>query len=679
MNRRWGKKAAMPVVAGLLALSMGCSSGLKVEVTEKDRFDTAGNMFAYAEFELSGEPLAESLGLDLDLLDPNKLDEPSKFDYVAGIESYEYSEEAMYEVVEKSGLGLHLVSGPEVAAEAKREGHTPNEALVSRLKKLAESVGYPIDEIHQGMFPTLIEYAEGDPHYAQEVNVKKYADGEDGAYVPNYQVDFSSLRWDRGKMNKTLVPAAYGATLLKQALWAGDFLGNVHAVDSDEELDAASADPDKDSNVALGVSSVDGMQGMILTEEMWNKLSFIRQGLFLDARTGQLTSAAGSAYDATKGFAYLPHAISVTEDDNQEFPGAQSLKVTDTRSVLRDQWLMLWPTAEFYGMVDQRPANPNRNPAFGYVFDGHPFPSAPAENVDDNLANDVVSRDPYTIGRDVMTQVFRNIVAMHWNEAGGWFASEHDGKKQGASGSTFDAGYTMEALRMFERAVDGLPVGYANGEGADGLHTEEGQTAIEMIKRQADFLIAHAIREDGLAANGWNAEGKADDSAPTLLAQTGAIRGLTSAYLATQDEKYREAARKIFDAVDRLLWNDKWHAYKTDLDGSGKYDAYTAGGVSAMLRLGLSNLKNGGNDAEAYDSLERDHMKSRFVDFYRTIVNGPDLEGGMQASEFWDTGDVYKEGDDSGNTDGDAVPQIQKAGGKYGVGPVLRAVEVSGS
>lgn len=680
MKSRFVKRAAMPIAAGLLAAAVGCSGGgLQVEVTEKDRFDTAGNMFAYAEFELSGEPLAESLGLDLDLLDANKPDEPGKFDYIAGIESYEYSEEAMYEVVEKSGLGVHLLSGPEIANIAKQQGVSPNEALVSRLQKMAEAVGYPFEEIHQGMYPTLIEYAQGDPHYAQAVDVSKYADGEDGTYVPKFQIDYSSLRWDRGKMDKTLIPSAYGASMLKQALWAGDFLGNLHAKDSDEELDAASADPSKDANVALGVSSADGMQGMILTEEVWNKLSFIRQGLFLDAATGQLTSGKGASYDPAQGLVYLPHAVSVTEDANKEYPGVGTLKVTDARSLLRDQWLMLWPAAEYYGMVDQRPANPNRNPAFGYVFDGTPFPAAPAANVDADAANDTASSDPYTVGRDVLTQVFRNMAAMHWNEAGGWLVSEHDGKKQGAQGSTFDAGYAMESLRMFERAVDGLPVGYANGEGADGLHTEEGKQALDMIKRQADFLLQHVIREDGLAANGWNADGKPDDSAPTLLSQAGAIRGLTSAYLATQDAKYREAARKVFDAADRLLWNDKWGAYKTDTEGSGKYDAFTAGGVSAMLRLGLANLRNDNNDSETYPSLERDKLKERYESFYRTIVNGPDLDGGMQASEFWDTGDRYKEGDDSGNTDGDTVPQIQKAGGEFGVAPVLRSVEVSKS
>lgn len=41
----------------------------------------------------------------------------------------------------------------------------------------------------------------------------------------------------------------------------------------------------------------------------------------------------------------------------------------------------------------------------------------------------------------------------------------------------FDAGYTLEALRIFQRVVDGLPVGYASGEAAKGLQTQEGALA----------------------------------------------------------------------------------------------------------------------------------------------------------------------------------------------------------
>ena len=82
-------RAALPLSIFLSTAAMAQS----VTVTDT-LHDTAGNFLAYTEFELSGEPLAESLGLDLDILDPDQLNQPSDFDYAAGIASYEYSEEA---------------------------------------------------------------------------------------------------------------------------------------------------------------------------------------------------------------------------------------------------------------------------------------------------------------------------------------------------------------------------------------------------------------------------------------------------------------------------------------------------------------------------------------------------------------------------------------------------------
>ncbi|GAA3330389.1 hypothetical protein GCM10020331_082740 [Ectobacillus funiculus] len=60
---------------------------------------------------------------------PKKVNKPTEFDYIAGIESYEYSEEAMYEVVEKSGLGLHLLNGPVVEKMAKEAGKTKSSVI----------------------------------------------------------------------------------------------------------------------------------------------------------------------------------------------------------------------------------------------------------------------------------------------------------------------------------------------------------------------------------------------------------------------------------------------------------------------------------------------------------------------------------------------------------------------
>lgn len=682
-KKPWKVMSTLTVVASLL-IATGCTPK-QASVEEKKEetysvpvtdytFDTAGNMFAYAEFELSGEPLAESLGLDLDLLDPQKLNKPTEFDYIAGIESYEYSEEAMYEVVEKSGLGLHLLNGPIVEKLAKEGGKQAAELLEQRFYELADSVGYPKEEIFRNMYPTFMEYSSGDPHYVQQVDTSVYAENDDKTYVPVYQVNFKTLRWDRVKMSKALTPAAYGGTFLKQALWAGDFLGGFHTVDKDEELEAAAADQDKDANIRLGVSSADGFQGVILTEEIWNKLAYIRDGLFYDSKTKQLTSGTGSQYNPANGLVYLPHEIKVTEE-GEEAAKASKLEVSDPRSLLRDQWLMLWPASEFYGMTDQRPDNKNVNPSFRAAFDGAPFAAAPQENTDASTGNDITAHDPYSVNRDVLLQVFKNVAAMHFNNEIGAFVSVHDGQKQGDYVDAFEAGYTLEALRIFQRAVDGLPVGYASGEDAQGLQTEEGKLAIDMITKQADFMIDKMITKDGLIANGFTVGKGPDEKAATLEAQLGAVRGLTAAYLVTKDDKYREAARSLYHAVDTNMWDEKLKVYKT-ADGKMQYTPFTAGSVSAALRVALLNLGNTEADKQQYPSLDKETVISRYVDFYNRVIDGPSLEEGMQASEFWDTGDFYKDGDKSGNIDEDTVPQVQAGHGKYGIAPVLVNVEV---
>ncbi|WP_374720515.1 hypothetical protein [Parageobacillus toebii] len=687
MKRKpWKVMTAAALMSSLLLASACTPNGKETETKQEQAkadlqvpvtdytFDTAGNMFAYSEFELSGEPLAEALGLDLDVLDPRKIDKPTKFDYTAGIESYEYSEEAMYEVTEKSGLGLHLIHGPVTEQLAKNVHKSNDEALADRFYELADSVGYPREEIFRNMFPTLIEYASGDPHYAQKVDTDVYAENDDNTYVPVYQVDFQSLRWDRDKMEKVLTPSAYGGVFLKQALWAGDFLGGFHTVDKEEEIEAKTPNDDKDKNIALGVSSADGMQGMILTEQIWNKLNYIRDHLFYNANNQSLTKASGSRYNPAHGFVYLPHKVQVVEDGNKLAPNVKQLKVEDSRSLLQDQWLMLWPASEFYGMTDQRPENKNQNPAFLAVFDGAPYPSAPKENLDADAANDISSTDPYSVNRDVLLQVFKNIDAMHFNPKIGAFVEEHDGKQQGKRVDTFQAGYTMEALRIFERAIDGLPVGYASGEDAKGLGTPEGKRALELIKSQADFIVKHLMRKDGLVANGYVVGEGAEKSEPTLLAQLGAIRGLTAAFLATKDEQYRDAARKIYAAMDEHFWDKQLRVYRT---GKGKieYTPFVAGALSGVFRVALNNLNNTETD-ETVKALERETIISRYVDFYDRIIDGPSVKEGMQASEFWDTGDVYKKGDKSGNSDHDHVPQVQEGHGKYGIAPILLNVEV---
>ncbi|WP_208978857.1 hypothetical protein [Pseudovibrio denitrificans] len=143
-------KTALLSFASAVAISSAALAGspeVKVEVLDKV-FDPAGGFLAYTEFELSGEPLAEGLGLDLDVLDPNLVNQPTAFDYAAGIESYEYSEEAMYAVNYQSKMGPHIVNGP---LNKARGGSL--ESLGKRVIELAGSVAFPAEEIPLNMYP----------------------------------------------------------------------------------------------------------------------------------------------------------------------------------------------------------------------------------------------------------------------------------------------------------------------------------------------------------------------------------------------------------------------------------------------------------------------------------------------------------------------------------------------
>jgi hypothetical protein len=123
-------------------------------------------MFAYTEFELSGEPMAESLGLDLDTLDPNAINQPTKFDYTAGIESYEYSEEAMYALNYQSKMGPHLVNG---LLNEKRGGSM--ESLAKRFIQLTQATGNSPEILPLNMHPTALPYISGMPEFGQEIDM----------------------------------------------------------------------------------------------------------------------------------------------------------------------------------------------------------------------------------------------------------------------------------------------------------------------------------------------------------------------------------------------------------------------------------------------------------------------------------------------------------------------------
>jgi hypothetical protein len=656
-----------------------------VTVLDKTHFPAA-NFLAYTEFELSGEPLAEALGLDLDLLDPDVRNEPTEFDFNAGIESYEYSEEAMYALNYQSQMGPHLANGP---INAERGGKLSTWGL--RTYALAAAVGFPVKKMPKNLYPISVPYMSGNPELAQaaaittsiidvngdELEITTYkgskADGQ--TVLPAFAVDYSSLAWDDASFDKTLNPAAIGGILLKEVMWSQDFLGGMHTHENDEEVEAESATMDADGEYRLGVSAVDGFNGMLLTEISIDKLNILQSQLGYNGT--DLGSEFTPSYDPKNGAIWFAHKVAVTEGEKNGVTSIESLKVSDSSSQLRDTWQLLWPVAEYFAYSDQRVANTAQNPAFLAVFDGKPFAQAPANNTDADANNDVVASDAFSAASNISNLLSKNIAALHFNEDQGTFVTEYKNGKQGLSINTYDAAYSMVALGIHQRAQDALPVGYASGDSSDlDLKSASGKKALSMMAAQADFIIEELINAKGLVVDGAEIkESILGDSikasaSVSLDGQFSAIRGLVAAFLATDDVKYKNAARSIYLAVEKHMFDKNLGTWATTPGEATIHTPYTAAAISGGLRETMLHLANA--EGENEPALELSLLTQRYTAWFSTVING----GAQLAEWLGDSGEHIERGNDSTDTDNDGVHQIIGAGGKFGTAMTM-ANEVS--
>lgn len=636
-------------------------------------FITSANMLAYTEFELSGEPLAESLGLDLDVLDPFEKDQPTLFDYVTGIESYEYSEEAMYALNYQSQLGPHLVNGP----QNKHRGGTLT-SLEKRMAILAKSVAYPVTDIAKNIYPISIPYRSASPEFNQPVNNKIIGQEEieifnqsgevDNiiAQTPAFQHDYKTLAWNKKKQERIIEPAAIGGILLKEVMWSQDFLGGMHITSNDEEVEASSSTMDKDGKHALGVSAVDGMNGVILTELSLDKMLYLQEQLAFDGHT--LGANIPPLYNADKNPIWFPHAIEVSETTKNNRNAINKLTVKDSSSTLRDTWMLLWPLSEYFAYSDQRSANTNQNPAFSATFDGQPFASAPAVNTDSNPKNNIALNDGFSLASNLSNMMFKNIDALHFNNKHQTFVDIFNGK-QNNHVTTYDAAYAIVALSIYQRAQDALPVGYASAAGGNiHLNTPQGKRALELINLQAQFIINNLMTKNGLVSDGMTLNGQ-QDTGQSLDAQFSAIRGLSAALVATKNETFRTAARKLYINIDKQLFNKNLGTWA--INNKGEYTPWTAAAIASGMRETMLHLKN--NEAENHPALELASLVERYGNWFRAVINGPSVTQGMQLSEALnDTGELMIKGK-SGDSDQDNVANVIQAGGPYGQANVLAA------
>jgi hypothetical protein len=591
----------------------------QVEITSTDKFMTRDQMLLANEINESGEPFAEALGYDLDDLDPMVLNSPDSISYTLGIENYEYSRYQLGTVISRSGIGLHMMWAPIIKQQAAMEpdnfdgsftGGTPNGFKED--DKLMQTIMH-FSMLSNGMapqnpWPQFAEFESGDPHLPQQV-------------APDFQMDFSTLRWDRELMDKTLNLGAMGQTLMKQYLWAQDMLGGFHdgednGITPDGIItpdSAGSPNFDPDNDVYYGGNNADGFIGQVLTAESINKTKFLINALAYDGT--ELTSVDPATYDPANGIKYFPHGISVTEGPVGEMlpPEATELQVTDASSDLFDQLSFLWGTLNFKNMMDPS-IDDEQHFAYHTVFDGNPFPAAMSQTG---------MPGPFDMMMGTSKVIFMNLMAMHFNMENGTFVNT-SGLADGAPTpgneiGTLEAGYIIMVLTKMNMEFAGTPLE---------------QMSLDALNAQSAFLMSSMQDSEGGYYNAFTIGQGADESDKTAMSQAAAARGLYAAYDLTGNTDYLDAANAAYDFLIENYYVAEMHAFKTvKSDELATYTPLNFAVITGALRE--ASLVGGYDDAAAI-----------YTRFFKMVANP------MQLAEFDASGET---GNDS---DGDGIPYL---------------------
>lgn len=626
---------------------------LKARVTDR-RFVTSEAMYLANEMNIGGDPFFKNA-----MLAGLPVDEDTDFQYMTVVESYWYSRYNLSALAAESRLGVHLVYSPYVTLRAIGAGRAldnrdRDEYVVSNKTELLERLvpaylsltGFP--RRFEDASPCVLQFASGDPHYVRPLDkgtdfespenlerqselAKLYGEPDHKAargmgkggndmwkYRVNYRENFLSLRWDHDKMDHTVDVAAEGQTLMKSILWSEYFFQSNHH-----------------DGKYLGNNPEEGFRGAMLTVGAAAKMLMLKSSLLYDGE--RLGGINPIGYKPSSHLYYFPHRVSVRMRYTGDLPPRpEEFSVQDASSQLFDQASLLWGLTEYYFFSD---------PAISTRWDQSNYYEDPG--VRRNWTRVFGERPPYDgtiiernyglLAQSLADLVLDNIQAMHTR--GGLLVSQWQPRdKAGSVIETRDAAMTMVALANYHRY----------------LHVEPArqQRAAELLRREADFFVNTLKRPDGSFPEAYDlAAGKPIGTVPTLLAQGFAIRGLLKAYQELEDVRYLEAAQKAYRFMNRELWDPQLGLYRSS------YGATTS--VYTPLNLGAAL---GAMREMILVTKDRAEL-GRYKRFWVQAVDS----SGIQQSEYEETGERDLSKCDG---DGDGIPRMECAGGRYGIAPV---------
>ncbi len=607
----------------IIAFVVACtiSSQLLAETIIIKKFVTADQMLLSNELNESGEPFAEALGYNLDVLDPFIAGSPSATAYVLGIENYEYSRYHLGTIITRSGMGLHMMWAPLIMKMAASlpdsvdgsitttpNGYKEDDVLASTIKMISTLSNQIAPK---NPWPQFAEFIEGDPYLPQAIDPVNFSWN-----------DFSTLRWDRTKMKKVLNPAAMGQGLVKQYLWAADMLSAFHDVNDNEILANGTNSPDftdspqfdPNNNVYFGGDSLDGFIGLIITAESINKVTFMANALAYDGV--KLGAIDLKNYNPINGIQFFPHKIAITESKVHPDlpPKLSSLTVTDDSSHLFDQASVLWSTSSFTNMMNPNDNSDAAHLAYKEVFDGNPFPAAMSVTG---------TPGPYDLMRGTAKAIFQNLMAMQYNKVHKTFVDvaklDKGVVKQKTKISTINAAYSIVALETFVNEFATTPLG---------------NMASTLVAEQAMYMINHL--SDGKGGYGSKTELGSNDVivSKKVGSQAAAVRGLYVAYRVTGALKFRTAAHKAYQFLIANYYVPGQMAFRTKINNpEAKYTPRNFALITGALRE--ASLE--GNNVEAANI---------YTAFFQKVGNKMQLSEGAASGEL------------GGDSDLDGIPYI---------------------
>jgi hypothetical protein len=446
------------------------------------------------------------------------------------------------------------------------------------------------------------------------------------------------------KVTKVLTPDTLGYVTWKQGLWAINYWGTLHDMAGNGITSVARSDIAQvgqpgnkvvgqyvnadgglafgapDSGVWLGDIPIEGIQGLVMMTEIDNKSAFLLGSLLSANGTtlqGASSTLAADDYSYDSPLLYFPAAVSVVETPTLEtpiqlnvyFPKPTSLTIADGTSQLAGVSGLIGGFAEAFAFTDRNNMNVGGSVPFLATFYGdgggpapHPFPQDDGQPDGENTLHDralgilkIALVDLDRLHYDSTDQVLVDsaTVSASGTSADGGVAAT---VTQGTTVTTVELVESILALRNAYRALNGSLQLYSN-DTPDTLGCASALDAtpltgapytgtlaahiITLIGHQADFLSNKLIDANGAVSNSYDLSKQMADSGPTLLeSEAGAVRGLLDAYLATNNESYRQKAIQVYADLQKRFWMTDILCFQT-----------TAGVASLMqftpIRFGL--------------------------------------------------------------------------------------------